>query len=515
MAAAPPEDPKLAAAAEPVQPSPTPSGNPSKAGFFRRLSVGANVIVQMLLLAFILLAINGYAFKHYHRFDFSRDRKYALSDRSRQLLASLTKPVKIIVFMGAQSPLRGDVSNLVDEYRLASPKVSIDNVDPYRNASRAAEVKAKYKLADQESVVVLDCEGRTKIIRDDKMAELDTSGMQYGQPPTITAFSGEQAISGGLLEVIETKKSNVYYVQGHGEGSVGADRSLDILGKLLEGEHITVQEVNLLNVQAVPADAGVLLILGPKLDFNDREARLLDDYWAKGGRIILLLNPDTPTPHLTDFIARLGIRTDDNRVLRTLDIGGGVVGIVRDVYTEIVGTTPVARQLVGINVPLSGASETFTLEPEKVTAAGTRVEPLLSALKGYWGETEYKDLENTGVYLDKGKDKETDLVVAATVQKGAVADQRVQTNAARLVVVNNSHLVETGGINEQSANFFIGCLNWLLERDTLIGVAPKPVKTFSLNLSQEQMQTLFWSMVLAVPGFFALCGVIVWWRRRA
>ncbi len=512
MASAAPEDLKT----EPVAPAPAPAGRASHAGFFRRLSVGANVTVQMILLAFILLAVNGYAFKHYHRFDFSRDRKYALSDRTKQLLKDLKKPVKLIVFMSAKSPLQADVANLAQEYRSTNPKqVTIDNVDTFRDAGRASEISSKYKLTADENVVILDSEGRSKIIRDEKMAELDTSGVQYGQPPTISAFTGEQAITAGLLEVIEGKKSNVYYVQGHGEGAVGEGKSLDILTRLLDSEHVSVQEVNLLNVQAVPTDAVVLMILGPKIDYNDREVKMLDDYWAKGGRVLLLLNPDSATPHLSDFLARLGIQTDDNRVLRTLDLAGGVVGIVRDVYTEIIGSTPIARQLAGINVPLSGATETFTLEPEKVASAGTRVEPLLQALKGYWGETEYKDLEATGVYLDKGKDKETDLVVAATVQKGAVADQRVQTNAARLVVVNNSHLVESNGINEQSANFFVGSLNWLLERDTLIGVAPKLIKSFTLNLPEDQVRTLFWTMVLAIPGACAFLGLIVWWRRRA
>ncbi len=512
MAAAPPQDPKPAT----PPPAAAPASRSSQAGFLRRLGIGTNVTLQMLLLAFILLAANGYAFKHYHRFDFSRDRKYALSDRTKQLLGSLSKPVKLIVFMSTRSPLQADVANLAEEYRVTNPKlVTIENVDPFRNASRASEVSNKYKLVADESVVIVDCEGRSKIIRDEKMAELDTSGVQYGQPPTITAFTGEQAISGGILEVSEGKKSNVYYVQGHGEGSVGEGKSLETLGKLLDSEHITVQEVNLLNVQAVPADTGVLMVLGAKLDYSDREIQLLDAYWENGGRVLLLRNPDGTTPHLDDFLARLGVRTDDNRVLRTLDIGGGVVGIVRDVYTGFEGSTAIAKQLAGVNVPLSGSTATFTLETDKVASAGTRVEPLLEALKGYWGETDYKDIENTGVYLDKGKDKEKDLVVAATVQKGAVADQRVQTNAARLVVVNNSHLVETGGIGEQSATFFVGSLNWLLERDALIGVAPKLVKTFSLNLPEDQIRTLFGVMVLAIPGSCAFLGLIVWWRRRA
>ena len=518
MAAVPTEDPHPSAAdpAAPGTPAPTPpAGRPSQAGFLRRLGIGANVTVQMILLAFILLAVNGYAFKHHHRFDFSRDRKYALSDVTKRLLASLTKSVKIIVFMEGKDPIQADVSNLADEYRTANSKyISIENVDPIRNVGRASELQAKYKLAQQENVVVLDCEGRNKIINDDKMADIDTSGVQFGQPPTLTAFTGEQAITAGLLEVIEGKKNNVYYVQGHGEDAPGAGKPLETVGKVFDSQHLAVAEINLLNVPTVPADASALLIFGPHLDYSERETQTLQDYWNKGGRLFLLLNPDYPTPHLAEFLGRLGVKPDDNRVLTTRDLGT-VTGIIRDVYCNIVGTTLIAKQLAGIQVPLLGATQSFTLLPDPNPSSGTKVEPLLEAFKGYWGEVDYRNAETTGVYLDKGKDKDTDLYVAAAVQKGAVADQRVQTNAARLIVVGNAHFVENDGISEQSASFYVGGLNWLLERDALIGIAPKTIHRFSLSIPDDEIRTLFGVMVLAIPGLCALLGIAVWWRRRA
>ena len=522
MAAVPTEDPQPAPvdpatpASGPVNPPPgAPVGRPSRAGFLRRLGVGTNVTVQMILLAFILLAVNGYAFKHYHRFDFSRDRKYALSDVTKRLLASLTKPVKIIVFMEGKDLLQADAANLVDEYRATNPKlVSIEIVDPLVNVGRAKEIQTKYKLAQQENVVILDCEGRNKIISDDKMADLDTSGVQFGQPPTIAAFTGEQAVTAGLLEVIEGKKNNVYYVQGHGEGAIGTGKPLETLGKVFDNQHLSVADVNLLNVQTLPSDTSALLIFGPHIDFSDREMQVLQDYWTKGGRVFLLLDPDYATPHLADFLARLGVKPDDNRVLTTRDLGN-VTGIIRDVYTNIVGNTPIAKQLAGFNIGLVGATQSLTLTPEQVASVGTKVAPLLEAFKGYWGEVDYKDTETTGVYFDKGKDKDKDLYVAATVEKGAVADQRVQTNAARLIVAGNSHFFENEGISEQSANFFVGGVNWLLERDALIGVAPKTIKRFTLGIPEEQIRTLLGLMVFAIPGLCGLAGVLVWWRRRA
>ncbi len=507
-------------------PAPAPAARPARpAGFLRRLQIGANVIIQIALLTFIVIAVNGYAYKHFHRFDFSRERRYALSPRTKQFLATLNKPVKLIVFMSTNpqaAPLQVDAANLVEEYRLAQPKfISIEQVDPLRNVSRASEVQTRYKLAQQESVIIVDGgEGHTKIITEDKLAEVDRSGMEYGQPPQITGFTGEQAITSALLEVTEGKKSIVYYAQGHGEEAVGADKPLRILNSLFESDHLATAEVNLLNVEAVPADAGMLILFGPKYDLSEREVKLLADYWEKGGRVLILLNPDAATPNLAGFLNSVGIKADDDRLIGARRLGGNVMGIIRDSYLNAVGSTPIAQTLTGITMIFPGATQSLTLDAQRVAPANVHVEPLLQALDGFWGETDYKDIsENiqngTGVYFDEGKDKAAPLYVAASVQKGALGDKRVQTNSARMVVIGNAIFVENKSFTEESASFFLNTTNWLLEREALIGIPPKQIKTTSLSLTDDKIQQVFWICVLAVPGFCLVLGVLVWWRRRA
>ena len=489
---------------------------------FGRVTIGLNVIVQLVLLAVILLMINGFAFKHFHRFDFSRNGKYALSTSTKQFLASLTKPVKLTVFMSPGNPIQAqvqqDTETLVEEYRVVQPKyVSLEIVDPFRNVGRATEIQAKYKLAQQENVVVVSCEDRNKIVKSEDMVDMDTSGEAFGQQPTITAYKGEQAFTNALLEVTEGKKSSVYYVRGHGEPDIGgkAGGPLEILGKLLDGEHLNIADLNLLNVESVPTDATLVMLLAPKFDFSEREIKLLDDYWNKGGRILLAFNPDSQTPRLGIFLDKLGVRAEDDRIVQTVSIGGGVTGIVRDVYAQTAGTTPIAKELAGVNLIFLGATQSLTLSPEHVSAGGIKVEPLAVAAKGFWGEMDYKDMETNGVYFDKGKDKEAPLAVAASIEKGAVGDQRVQVSSSRMIALGNARFLESDAMNEADASFFLSSLNWLLSREQLIGIAPRQIKTFTLDLQEDQLRTLLWTTAMGIPALFAFIGVIVWWRRRA
>ena len=128
----------------------------------------------------ILLLVNYYAFKHYHRFDYSREHKFTLSARTQNFLKSLSKPVTAHRVHGAAGPAperRGQPRPRNTAAASHERHVSVEIHRPLpRGVGRAAEVQAKYKLAAQENVVIVDSEGRNKII----------SGRQDGRP-SITA----------------------------------------------------------------------------------------------------------------------------------------------------------------------------------------------------------------------------------------------------------------------------------------------------------------------------------------
>ena len=63
-----------------------------------RIRIGLNVVVQIALVLFLAAMVNSLAFKHYKRWDFSRDQKYALSDKTKRFLDTLKDKMRITVF---------------------------------------------------------------------------------------------------------------------------------------------------------------------------------------------------------------------------------------------------------------------------------------------------------------------------------------------------------------------------------------------------------------------------------
>jgi ABC-type uncharacterized transport system involved in gliding motility auxiliary subunit len=64
-----------------------------------------------------------------------------------------------------------------------------------------------------------------------------------------------------------------------------------------------------------------------------------------------------------------------------------------------------------------------------------------------------------------------------------------------------------------NGDLFLSALNWLLEREQLLAIAPKPVEEARLIMDQRQLLALFWVLVVFLPGG-AVLGVAVWVRRR-
>ena len=176
-----------------------------------RVRIGFNVLAQIVLILFLAAMVNSIAFKHYRRWDFSRDQKYALSDKTKRFLNTIKGKMRITIFFSPNTPITADVQNLLTEYQYgAKGKIDIEHIDPERNLSRAKELFDKYKVVTDESLLVIDYEGRNKTVKASEMAEVDQSGTAFGEGPRVTAFKGEQALTSAMMDLIEGKKNKTF-----------------------------------------------------------------------------------------------------------------------------------------------------------------------------------------------------------------------------------------------------------------------------------------------------------------
>ena len=491
---------------------------PDKPKEIHRFQIGVNVIIQIAIIIVLAAMVNYLGFEHYRRWDLSRDKKYALSDKTKHFLDSIKGKVRMTVFFGAQNPLTGDVQNLLTEYQYASRgKIDVEYVDPERSLTRAKELFDKYKVVTDESVVIVDYKGRNKTVKASEMAELDQGNPMVGEEPKVAAFKGEQAITSALIDVVEGKANTVGWIVGHKEAPLSGQSPVSILKTFIENENIQLKELNLFEVPAVPSEDKVLVIAGPQYDFSDREMQLLREFWNKDGRILVLIDPAAKTPKLLAFFNELGLKVDDDRLMAMVKTGIQEVARVRDVVAHFLPDNPVTKRLAGAQAPFFGATSSLTLESERVAPANIHLAPLAQAEKGYWGETDYYSDDEALLQFDPAKDKGDPLTIAASVEKGGSADERVQINSARLIVVANSTFVQDNALtqDQQGLDFVSASINWLLSREQMIGIAPKIPQTLTFTLDPEALRRLRWIILVLIPLVPAVIGLFVWWRRRA
>src|SRR2546421_10299 len=404
----------------------------------QRLQIGLNLLIQLILIFFLVSAVNWLGFRHYKRWDVSRDQKYALSDKTKRFLNSIKGKVRITVFFSPNTPISGDVASLLTEYQYAAKgKIDIENIDPQRNLSRAKEMFDKYKVVSEE--------------------------------------------------------------------------------RFIEIENIKFQELNLFNEPQIPAEIKTVMITGPQYDLSDREIKLLHDFWNKQGRILLLIDPSAKTPKLNAFLNELGVKVNDDRLMAFVRTGIEELALIRDVQARFVAESPVTKRLANVRALFFGGTSSIALEPDRVRAANIRLQPLIETEKGYFAETDYNTTDQAKLQADAKKAGTAPLTIGVSIEKGGSADERVQMNSSRMVVVSNATFIQDNALtqDQQALDFISASANWLLSREQLIGIAPKVPKTLTFSLNEDALRSLRWTILIFMPLIFVVLGTAVWWKRRA
>ena len=103
------------------------------------------------------------------------------------MLQSLTNQVKVTLYYDSEDEqsLYGTVADLLGEYRLVNPRITVQTVDYIRDPGLAQKIKAKYNLSalTDKNVVIFDCEGKTRqTVQGNRLATYVIDKLATGRP---------------------------------------------------------------------------------------------------------------------------------------------------------------------------------------------------------------------------------------------------------------------------------------------------------------------------------------------
>ncbi len=475
-----------------------------------RMAMGVNALVSAALALAVFLMLNYLSFRHFSRWDWSRQRFYSLSEKTQNLLAGLTNAVDVRVIVQPGHETSEDIGHLLAEYEAASPWVRVERVDPDRDLARTEELGRRFKL-DRANLVVFEAGGRSRVVPVEEVLEMDYSPIFQGQAPARSAFRGEWLFSSAIHGITQGRRPVLYVLQGHGERDLdNYDRVEGYSGiaQTIQRDNIEIRPLVLGQVKSIPEDADALLIAGPSKPFSSAEVNVLDAFLKRNGRILLLLDAVAETG-LEDLLADWGIDLGRNVVVDATRTLNG-----RELFVTAYPEHPITRSLRAVTtvfyLPRS-VEPSGRLEEPANPADRPQVVVLASCTESGWAES---DMEQNPMAFDAEVDMPGPVAVAVAVERGPVPGFDVQIKPVRMVVVGDSDFAANGGLVGGNADFFMSALNWLLEREQLMGIAAKPFEEARLLMSAAQLRALSWGLVAGLPGLAAVWGLLVWLRRR-
>ena len=278
-----------------------------------RFRIGTHVVIQIVAMAIVVLGVNYLGFHYYVRGDFSRSQKFSLSDQTKRVMKQLEKPATIIVYFSPtsltpDSALYPDVNALLRELQFSAKKnLTVEFVNPTRNFARARDLQNQYKFGANENVVIVDYDGRSKFLPVSQMAVWQENVLM-GDTPQVKEFKGEQVLTTAFLELIKPETRKIYFLQGHGEPTFAPTPPLSILRDYIIRQGLTAEPLNLAALDAVPEDAGALVIISPQSDPAQREMEIIKAFWEKNGAVYVALEPGMDTPLIQAFLVEKKVK---------------------------------------------------------------------------------------------------------------------------------------------------------------------------------------------------------------
>ena len=490
----------------------------------RRVLSSLSFLATLALLVALFIMVNFIASRRYARWDLTKQKATALSEKTLQVLKSLKEPVTVTVFYQPAPGLYGLIKDELAEYERAGPKLKVEYVDPDQDIARAKRLAQQFQI-ETLNVVIFEsglpaapgsgaqAGTRHKYLSDTDLADYDYSSLRTGGEPHVKAFKGEDAFTSAIINVTQAQTSTVWVTSGHGEKAVDAAEPAGLadVKTALEQQNMSVEPVTLLERTDIPASVKLIIIPGPTRRFTESEAALLTGYLQRGGRVLLLIDPLVDAG-LEPLLQQWGVVLCNDIVVdpaRQLPFVSAANLFVTD-YTD----HPIVKKMKTLMTlyPLARSVRPVQSAPEGVTVA-----PLARTSATGWGETK-TSVEQ--FQFNEGEDLKGPVPIAVAAERlSAPPDGGPQAGAvssrARLVVFGDSDFI----INAQLANvgnkdMLLGAIYWLTEQEQLIGIGPRPIESIKLTLTGSQLTRVFWFSLFSMPLTCAILGVGMWWLRR-
>jgi ABC-type uncharacterized transport system involved in gliding motility auxiliary subunit len=474
-------------------------------------SSGLNVILGLAVIVGIAFLANKPRFNK--SFDATKAGVNTLSDQTIKILKKISdekKNVSITAFV-QQDSVETSFRELLALYQAHANDLTIEFVDPRDNPTRAMSEKVTT--------------ANTAIIKSGNLEN------------RITTFN-EEKLTNALVSVLKEKSKKVYFTKGHEEGDISSQEAAGFSAVVeeLKNNKYEVDSLALLEMGKVPEDADLVVIAGPKYDFREEEARLLEEYINRGKPLVAFVDAVTPVPVLNQLLGKFGLKfNNDLLIMRPDDPRAALIGQGTALIGDFDKLSPLTRDYASRGDVILALPNTRSVEEVAGNANEMKVEvvakslPVIIRVKDVKRESDLKDIDSkivegsVGVIaVATGKTKAGPEVAKNESNPGS-SKSDVDTSTSdgssskdiRIVAIGSTQLANNYGAQRpENRDMFLNIVSFATQDEDFISIRPKDVERSTLELTSAASQLSLMFVSYVYPLLFLLVGTYFWMRRR-
>lgn len=450
-----------------------------------------------------------------HKLDLSYFKTTEPGSATINMVNSMEQPLQVLLFFPEVSEVKDEVHSYFDTLAKRTGNVEIKVVDRFVDSALAKQ----YRVTRDGTVVLVRGDQDNKFTIDTdikraraKLRELD-SEMQKA-----------------LMKVL--RAANVaYFVTGHGElndpardngGARDPFLQVTAIRELLSLLNYRVKDLGLRQglAQDVPDDATLVLLIGPQKPLLDEELAALDRYLARGGAILVALEPGSELA-LGPLAARLGVSfegtplADDKQFLPRRRTVADHRNLVTDQFSSHASVTTLSRARVGSGILFMEAGA--LVDAEWAADYGDPKPKRTYVVRSL--SSAFNDANGNSVFDEGGAEARKSYNLIAAVEADAPAAKPKDdgsTKPMRAIVLADAQPLSDGILANVELNrgLVIDVLKWLAGEEAYSGEV-KSEKDVPIKHTKDKDVVWFWTTLAGVPLFVLALGLLgVWWRRR-
>lgn len=444
----------------------------------------AYVTLYIAVVVAIITVANVLADRYNKTYDSTANKRYSLSEQTAKIVKDLKEPATIYYY---DRPTGfSHARDTLEQYANLSPKVQVKYVDLEKNPLAAREAGIK---------------------------SLGTAIVEIGTRKEEAQGLTEEGITGAFIRDLKSNTRTICFVTGSGEhqidesGGDGYSRFKDLLGK----EAYQAKSISLLTTAEVPSDCTVMVVAGPKSDYQEPEVDAIKKYVEGGGRAMFLLNPPlkmgrteiADNDALSQVLESWGVTPGKDLILDLNPIGR-LAGLG---YEDALVTRYDSHEIVNT---MKGSATAFPYSRSLEVKSGdkTTVDKLFESSESSLA-TEKLDTPRINASDPKNKKGPLTLAAAGSYRTGR------ENSQGRFVVVGSSDWVANAFLPfNGNRDLAMNAINWLASDEELISIRPKDRDIRTITMTQSQLNWVGITSLGILPIGVAIAGVWVWWRRR-